>query len=252
MDIFTKEFCVRYSETGMDGRLKPVQIFQYFQDAASEHAYEMGVSALHLMPKKRYWVVLRYGVDVVNYPVWNETIVLKTRRHAHKNLYELREFDVCDAKGGRLFRGKTSWVMMDVERKKPVRLSRNMPERLINDDAPIADDLMVVSPLERIDYEKNFHVRRRDLDLNAHVNNTVYVEWALETGPETVVGELLPSRIAINYLADVGYGDMVRDQAQMLSEDGGEPVFAHRISRKRDAKELTRLQIAWRNFEERG
>ena len=35
-------------------------------------------------------------------------------------------------------------------------------------------------PIESVDCEKTFHVRYDDLDINNHVNNTVYITWALE------------------------------------------------------------------------
>jgi medium-chain acyl-[acyl-carrier-protein] hydrolase len=89
MDVYTRQFRVRYSETGSDGLLKPVQIFKYFQDAASEHAYEMGVSGLHLRPRNLAWVVLKYQVKFLSYPRWNQIVYLKTWRHAERNRGQL-------------------------------------------------------------------------------------------------------------------------------------------------------------------
>lgn len=249
MDIYRKNFTIRYSETGIDGRLRPINIFHFFQDTASEHAYEMAVSGLHLRPLKRAWVVMRYQVDILEYPKWNETVTLSTWRQPHKNLYELRAFDICDKTGQQLIKGKTVWVMIDTERKKPVRLGRNMPAHLIHDKTPVENDFLDIQPVATVEHETLFRIRRADLDFNAHVNNAIFIAWALETGPEDVVLNLLPCRIAVNYLSDVQYGHTIRVAAQQV-ETKPLPVFTHRISRDDDNRELTQLHITWKSFSE--
>ena len=58
--IFEKNITVRYAETGINGKIKPVSILNYFQDIASEHTGVLGVSAFDLFPPNRAWgVVLR-------------------------------------------------------------------------------------------------------------------------------------------------------------------------------------------------
>ena len=249
MDIYRKNFTIRYSETGIDGKLRPINIFHFFQDTASEHAYEMAVSGLHLRPLKRAWVVMRYQVDIIKYPKWNETITLSTWRQPHKNLYELRAFDICDNAGQTLISGKTAWVMIDTERKKPVRLDRNMPAHLLTDNTPVENDFLEIPPVVAEEHETLFRTRRADLDFNAHVNNAIFIAWALETGPEEVILHQLPCRIAVNYQADVQYGAIIRVAAQQVEKEPF-PVLAHRISRHDDDRELTQLLIAWKSFSE--
>ncbi len=245
MDQYERNFRVRYSETGTDGHLKPINIFKYFQDAASEHAYLQGISALHLRTLGLAWVILRYHATILTYPAWNETIQLKTWRWPHKNLYELRAFEIRNQEQKLLITGKCVWVMIHHENKKPVRLSRQMPGELMAPPRPIENDLMDIPSCPESEVESIFRIRRCDLDYNAHVNNTVYIEWALETGPEAILLNHQPTEIDVHYISDAGYGDLVVSQARAVP-DGSGPAFLHRIIRQSDRKELTRLRITWR------
>lgn len=247
IDVYTRQFRVRYSETGSDGLLKPVQIFNYFQDAASEHAFEMGVSGLHLRPRNLAWVLLQYRVKFLGFPRWNQTVYLKTWRHPERNLYEIRTYEIRDEQGLLLTQGKSIWVMIDTLRKRPVRLKNNMPPGLMTGAASIENSCTEIPALSHPQFEQIFRIRRQDLDFNGHVNNTVFIEWALETVPEQVVLHLLPSEIEVNYLGDIGYGDTVKSQAQRLSNDTL-PIFLYKITDNRDDHETTRLRIFWKQF----
>lgn len=247
IDAYTQQFHVRYSETGSNGLLKPVQIFKYFQDAASEHTHEMGVSGLHLRPRNLAWVILQYKVKFLSYPRWRQSVCLKTWRHTERNLYEIRSYEIRDEQGQLLTEGKSVWVMIDTERKRPVRLKNNIPPGLMIETTPVENSRVEIPALSKPEFEQIFRVRRRDLDFNEHVNNTVFIEWALETGPESVILHYLPYEVEVNYLGDVGYGDVVKSQAQNLL-NAGPPTFLYRITDNQDNRETTRLRISWKQF----
>jgi medium-chain acyl-[acyl-carrier-protein] hydrolase len=245
--VYTRRFRVRYSETGYDGLLKPVQVFQYFQDMASDHAYEMGYSSLHLRIKNLTWVILRYHVKLFGYPKLNQTVFVKTWRHAERNLYDIRSYEIRDEQEQLLTKGQSVWVMIDTVRKKPVRLKNHLPADFMTGSTQGENSYVEIPSLSQPEFEQIFSIRRRDLDSNGHVNNTVYIEWALETGPESVVLYLLPCEIEVNFIGDVGYGDTVKSQAQSLSKDAL-PIFLYRITDIRDGHEKTRVRISWKQF----
>jgi medium-chain acyl-[acyl-carrier-protein] hydrolase len=146
-----------------------------------------------------------------------------------------------------LIEGKSVLVMIDTERKRPVRLKNNMPPGLMTETTIIENSRSKIAALLEPQFEQIFRVRRRDLDFNEHVNNTVFIEWALETGPESIMLHYLPSEIEVNYLGDIGYGDVVKSQAQSLLNEG-QPTFLYRITDNQDSRETTRLRISWKQF----
>lgn len=73
-----------------------------------------------------------------------------------------------------------------------------------------------LTPIQKVDAEKQFQVRSSDLDMNQHVNNTVYLEWMLETLPETL--QQCVFEVDIVFTKECLYGDNIRSIVQIVSE----------------------------------
>ena len=240
---------VRYAETGIQGRLKPGMILNYFQDIASEHCAEMGVSALDLLPKNLAWVVYRYTLNIFRYPVWKESVYIKTWRYPANNLYELRQFDVLDEMGDLIITAKSSWILTRLDTKKPVRLKYNMPDDLMNGhQMPIENDFPAIPEQTEMKDSRSFLVRMHDLDFNRHVNNTVYVIWALESVPPETVGQCLPHEIAIQYQGDAVFGDHVTTFTQPFPEKS-DRSYLHTIFHDGQGIPITRVMTKWQSIE---
>lgn len=243
--IFTKTLVIRYSETDNRGNLKVVSLFDHFQDVGSEHAALMGISALHLRAQDYTWVMLKYNVRIHRLPVWNETVTIKTWRYSHKNLYELREFDILDSQGNLLVKALSSWVMMNFTSRKPVRLDRFIPPILMEGRFPVEDDFSRLDPLKEYDRELPFRVRMQDIDFNNHVNNSVYIGWAVEAVPEDVHRDFRLAQVEITYLDEISYGHIISSRIKADSHNG-DAVFFHSIACGDTPAELTRLKTVWK------
>ena len=74
-----------------------------------------------------------------------------------------------------------------------------------------------IDPVERVDFELPFKVRMHDLDLNGHVNNAIFVEWAVETVPKEILASCTPMVIDVLFQKEALYGDTIRSQTQIVS-----------------------------------
>jgi medium-chain acyl-[acyl-carrier-protein] hydrolase len=84
-----------------------------------------------------------------------------------------------------------------------------------------------------------------DLDQNQHVNNAVYLEWAIEATPPDIQQNYLPVEIHIAYRAEALYGDRVLSRSAAL-DTSGSGVFFHQLVSEGEGRELTRLMTSWR------
>lgn len=247
--IYEKKITVRYAETGVNGKLKPVSILNYLQDIASEHTGVLGVSAFDLFPKNLAWVVFRYHIRIYGYPRWKDALRIRTWRYPVNNLYELRHYEIFDDKDNLLITSKSSWILTSISTKKPLRLNKNMPPELLEDPQPdLSNNLDALAPVSRHDLTKTFTIRMHDLDFNRHVNNSVYVVWAIESITEEIITSHLPKEITVNYLGESLYGETVTSLTQKL-ETNPSHTFLHSIINNNTRKEITRLKTVWDRFE---
>lgn len=247
--IYEIKRTVRYAETGIAGKLKPVSIFNYFQDIASEHTAKLGVSAWDLLPKGLAWVVFRYQLEMYRYPLWNDSLVMRTWRYPFQKLYELRMYEIYDDQKRLLIEAKSSWILTNLNTKKPVRMDRNLPVELLTGlQTEIENNLIALEPVAKADATRTFRIRMHELDFNRHVNNSVYALWALESAPADILTTHRPKKIIINYIGESLYGDRILSNTQQLDAHPY-PVFLHSLSSEQSQKEITRIQTVWESDE---
>jgi len=247
--IHEKKITVQYAETGVNGKLKPVNILNYFQDIASDHSAEMGVSAMDLLPRGLAWVIFQYQIDVFRYPTWKDNLRMRTWRYPYRNLYELRQYQIFDDLDNLLISSKSSWVLTSTASKRPVRLNKHLPPEMIEGlQQPIIDDFSTVPEISHSDATRSFNARMHDLDFNRHVNNSVYVVWGIESAPQDIIRTCRPTAITVNYLGESLYGDPVTVKTQRLQTQPSMD-FLHAIVNETTGREITRLQTRWERFE---
>lgn len=241
---FEKELTIRFSETDNSGHMKAVSIFDCFQDIGCEHAALMGLAATDLLTKNYTWIMLKYNVTIHRSPFWNEKLVIKSWRYPHKNLYELRRFDIIDQSGAVIIEGLSSWVMMDFNSRRPVRLSRFMQADRMETKKTIEYNFPKIPRVENPEIEKIFNVRMQDIDFNDHVNNSVYIGWAVESIPANILQDYKLTHVEVSYIAEIAYGNKIFSKAQSI-ENAENPTFLHSISGGENHMELTRMKTSW-------
>jgi acyl-CoA thioesterase FadM len=140
----------------------------------------------------------------------------------------------------------TLWLVLDLGRRRPVRLPESVTARMgelsIGENPARSADLESPAAAER---ELRFTVRRSDLDLAGHVNNTSYVGWAVEAVDDTVWEACDLSFLDIQVLSECRHGQTVVSGCQTEAIDGGFEC-RHRIVREDDGTETARARTMWR------
>jgi len=243
--VFKKEFHVRYHELDCNGSVQPVALLNYVQDAAGMHAKQLGVSVSDLRLHGLTWVLARIHLIVEHYPRARESVLVHTWPSTRHGLFSCREYELFDWQGRIMGRATTSWAVLDVASRRPVKLEGNLPpypllpRRAIDDEFPSLPQLPDPRPAGL-----SFRVLRSDLDINHHVNNAVYVGWALEAVPDEVAAGSLVE-LEISFRAEVRYGETIESRCTVV-ESGEVTCCLHQIVNRLDGKELARLRTRWR------
>ncbi len=219
--IHSQRYKVRSYESDTTGALKAVSLLNYFEDAAGEHANQLGVGGHDMMARKFSWVLSRLHLKVFRYPHWEDRVTLRTWPCGWKKIFAMREFELSGDKGEILALATTTFITIDLEKKKPVNAEAILPDFPLHAERALQDSL---GPMPRLRtdqpyLERPFLVRLHDLDLYRHVNNAVYVEWALETLPDELGRNSGPAELEVAFRAETAYGDRVLSRSQR-HEDG--------------------------------
>lgn len=246
--IFEKHYAVQSYETDQLGFARPVALLNYLQSAAGEHAALLGVAVSDLRKSGHTWVLSRLHLAMECYPRGGETVRVRTWPATRDRLFTVRDFELFDKEAVLIGRATTSWAVLNLKTRRPVKLADVLPLYPINTERALQDAFSTLPVLEMAQYELHLPVLRGDLDINRHVNNTVYAGWALETIPGEVDGSSSLASIEMDFRAEALYGDTIVSSSARENEDG---CFIHRIENGRDGREVARLRTRWRALERR-
>jgi len=243
---YRESFQVRSYETDTRGRLQVPILCQFLEEAAVAHAAILGVAVEVLIESGVAWVLSRLHLEMERWPAADEEIVIVTWPEAASRLFTERRFDVLDASERGIGTVSTLWLVLDLERRRPVRLPPQVTDPLheheIGPEPRKFGDLATPNPIQR---ELGFTVRRSDLDLADHVNNTSYVEWAVEAVPDEVWASHDLAELEIHFLSECHHGQTVVSRSQSV-EHGDETEVLHQLVRHDDASEVARALTHWR------
>ncbi|MBW4056243.1 MAG: acyl-ACP thioesterase [Proteobacteria bacterium] len=246
MSCFVKDYEVQYHEIDQRGFARPLALLNYLQSAAGEHATMLGVAVADLRKSGHTWVMSRLHLVMERYPRGADTIRIRTWPATRNTLFTVRDFELFDMDGALIGRATTSWAVLNLKTRRPVKLVSVLPMYPLNPERALNDTFSTLPFPERTEYELRLPVLRGDLDINRHVNNTVYAGWALETIPEDVDNSCRLAAIEIGFRSEVLYGDTIVARSATAAEPG---CYLHCIESAGDGRELARLRTRWLPFE---
>lgn len=245
--VYEFPYKVRYDEVDRASRVMPATLFNYLQDSAVRASIAVGRGPHQLAEKPWGWFLVRIHMRVDRYPRLEDDVTVRTWAYRMKGLYAIREFHVVDAEGRTFAEGTSQWVIIDLARRRPIRLPEWVVEAYPKHPVRLVEHAFEkLPPMEEHDTERTFHVRLSDLDSNDHANSSCFFDWCLEAVPRSVHDELVPLSLEIDYRSEARYGDLVRARSRSDGESTADGVsFRHCIIRDTDGALLALGRSVW-------
>ncbi|MDR2783883.1 MAG: acyl-ACP thioesterase [Treponema sp.] len=208
-DIGIQEISVGFGDIDTSDRLTLARTFDYFQEAAINHAEELGVGRAALSQSKQVWILSRIGVLIEKRPRFREKIIVRSWPRSWEKLFAKRDYDIRDSAGNVLVRGRSGWLVVDIETHRPLRpqpIVEMLPKNEGLDALNEIVNLTVREDLERVGERTS---RYSDIDYNGHVNNARYVQWIQDVTDPGVLIKADSMRLDINYISETRLDETV-------------------------------------------
>lgn len=242
--LHRESFRIRPHEITPTGALSLLALGTYLQEAAGHHAEALGVSMESLQADDRAWVLAHLHIILDGLPEWKDEVTVETWPSGLDRLYATREF-VLRANGSPFARATSAWLVFDTDARSPRRPPRTLYDIETPDREPVlSHDWEDLSVPDRADHSRSFEVRYHDLDVNRHVNNVRYLEWALETLPADLLDTHQCTALSLQFDAEATLGDTVRATAQRDTTDETVTI-RHALRHAGDDHLLARAHTRW-------
>ena len=216
-------------DVDLSATLKPASFLNYAQEAANIHADTIGVGYDSMHITRKAWVLARMHVIFHKLPKWREHINVQSWHKGSAGFQFLRDFVVFDKEGSeKLISATTSWLVIDIDTR---RLSK-YDDFADNEDNCIKEDVIAEQPAKITmpkeatpEHVMDHAVNYSDLDMNAHVNNVKYTEWAMNALELDVVTNKSLKEIVINFNNEVKAGDVVEIYRYSETAEDGSIIY---------------------------
>jgi acyl-ACP thioesterase len=242
MELRTACFPVHSFDVDAFGLLAGPALAGYLQEAAGHHAEALGVGIGALAARGIAWVLGRTRIEIARPILLGDLLTVETWPSGLDRLAALRDFRVRGQDGGEVARAITSWLVMDLGTRRPLR-----PDRVLEPRLQVAEEHALPPPsaplptLAEPAIERPFSIRFQDIDRNLHATNASYLAWALEAIPEETWRACRLASLEAHYLAECRHGSRILSR----SSPEGEGRYLHAVVREEDGRELARLRTAW-------
>lgn len=182
------------------------------QQAADNHTKLFGIGFQQLIQQHKAWVLCHTYYDVRRLPVDYEQVTVRTWSRGTNGLYAWRDFQMIDKDGNVIVAASTSWVVIDTDARRVVRLGDVVEGFEHHPD--LATDL---DKLPRLRMPQGVEgelvvdgqpVVLSMLDHTQHVNNSEYIKWVFDHLPEDCT-TAAPFKLHVEYVKETKPGQKV-------------------------------------------
>ncbi len=232
MSPFVFQTRVSYADIDQSRKLSLTGAMRMMQEAAIIHSDLSGYSVMDVEQTGVVWMLIQWRVKLYRMVSWNTPVEVETWPQTMERLTSNRCFRIRLQTGEVIAAAESSWVLVSAETGKVMRIPQKVAEAydLIPDG--VFDDKCEKLPQKTGEEICSFHVPRRDLDTNHHVNNLVYLDYALATLPDNLDIHHF-SEVIVRYHKQLLLGDEVHCYLQQSEDDyliqicGDEPRHVH-------------------------
>ena len=203
--VFERVWPMRVADIDRTGRLRLDAAARHAQDIGQDHLREMGFEETHPL-----WIVRRTMIDLIRPIDFQDILTLRRWCSGTSNRWCEMRVRIDGKRGGGLVESEAFWININRETETPSRIADDFLDALCRTTS--VDRLRwkaYLKPGSRDDASEihEFPVRVTDIDLFAHMNNSVY--WSVIEDYLASHAELMrwPLRTAIEHEAPVALGD---------------------------------------------
>lgn len=241
---YEETFTIRAYEIDNRKKATPTALVRLMQEAAMQNVIRLKLSVWDLEPYHIAWILMRLNLRINRLPNLGEQIRILTYPAGFEKFFTHRDYRVYDMNHNLIAYSSSTWLLMDTQTRRMTRIPDFIME--YNNQMPDASDCLPhptdkLPKFERSDFYKHYEVNWHDLDFNMHLNNTLYLQWMIETVEDAVLQTGYLKELDILFRLEAMWKDPIKSELQKI----GNQTFLHRLTRTSDDKELAMMQTKW-------
>ncbi len=241
-NIFEQDYQILSYYIDTQSELTAHQLLLMMQEIAWAHVEFHKIGWDYLYQFNQFWALTRMHVKIYRMPKWNEKVKLRTWGKVSDHILHFRDHEMVDESGNIIMGATSTWVILDFTTGRPQKVE-NLPSYLyINEHKnAIVENAPKIKTVAFTGDRTFKPVVFSDLDVNRHVNNSKYLQFAIDAFDIDYVETNRLKEFLVNYTGQAKKGDSYAVQFSEIEPDN----FITGIFAEEKNRELARIQTIW-------
>lgn len=205
MAVFTYKYIIGLNDVNLSNKIKNKSILKVLENGGGMHSESVGYGLNNMEKTNISWILLAWKVKVISRPKYNEEIKINTWARSFSRISTYRDFEVYDEQGNLCIIATSKWTSINIKEGKLTEPTQEIIDAYQCEEKNVFEDGNIAKLKEPAQFESKteYVISRRDIDINNHVHNLYYLDYAYEALPEEVYRAEECNNIEIMYKKQV-------------------------------------------------
>ena len=186
--ILEREYSIGPRDVGTSNLLTNSGMLSILEDIACLHSDIVGYGVNQLPQTNLSWVILNWKVSMFSRVSHAATLKVKTWARKYNKFVTLRDFEIYNEDNILIGIASSKWALIDATTGRLAKITDEVMNAYDPEDKHVFEDLDIDKLKEpNLDSKEptfSFKVLKRDIDVNKHMHNLYYLDYACEVIPE--------------------------------------------------------------------
>lgn len=211
MSIYKCKYRIGLKDVAKSNQITNKAILEILENAGGRHSAEVGYGLNDIEKTHLSWVLLGWKVQIIKRPKYNEEISVETWPRNSNRAFSYRDYEIYDESGKLCIIATSKWTLINIKDGKLAELNSEVLSLYKDEGKSVFEDKNLPKLKEPENHTSQFcyKILRRDIDINNHVHNLYYLDFAHEVLPEDIYRGNECNNIEIMYKKQIKLGDEI-------------------------------------------
>ena len=212
MAIYKCKSRIGLEDVGYSNKITNKAIIKILENAGGMHSESLNLGLNSIEITGFSWILLGWKVKVIVRPRYNEELTVNTWGRESNRAFTYRDYELYDESGNLCIIATSKWAIVDIKNGHLAEITPELIEPYKCEEKKVfnSDYSFKLKEPETIDREIRYKVQRRDIDINKHVHNLYYLDFAYEALPEEIYENCVFNNIEIMYKRQTKLNDEIK------------------------------------------
>ena len=210
--IMERKYRIDVAHVNTSNLLSNKGILSLFENIACLHSDLAGYGMNQIEKTHLTWVLLHWKVHVFKRISYGNMVTVKTWARPSNVFFTLRDFEMYDEENNLICIASSKWTLINTEANGITRITDNVISCYEPEDKTVFKE-QDITKLKKPEISGQpsfiFNVLRKDIDVNHHMHNLYYLDYAYEALPEEIYKNSESNDFEIMYKSGAKLGNTV-------------------------------------------